>query len=81
MAQQAIVPVSGLFDAPPELTMRRRQASCPYHVSYPGLHAGAFASRSRERCASGVGTAAVQLAPRPARVIAVAGGPQRAPMA
>jgi NADPH:quinone reductase len=80
LAEKAIVPVSGLFEAPPELDDREAAAFLlPFHVSY-------FALQHRARlqpgetvlvlgAASAVGTAAIQVAiALGARVLASAGG-------
>ncbi len=83
MAQQAIAPVTGLFDAPPELDDATAAGFLlPYHVSYLGLHVRARVQAGEAvlvtAAASGVGTAAVQLgAAAGARVLAVAGGAQK----
>jgi NADPH:quinone reductase len=83
MAQKAIAPVTGLFDAPPELDDAEAAGFLlPYHVGYLGLHVRARLQAGEAvlvtAAASSVGTAAVQLAAAAgARVIALAGGPQK----
>ncbi len=67
MAEKAIAPVTGLFDAPPELDDAAAAGFLlPYHVSYLGLHVRAQLQPGESvlvtGAASGVGTAAVQLA-------------------
>jgi NADPH:quinone reductase len=80
MAEKAIAPATGLFDAPPELDDAGAAGFLlPYHVSYLGLHVRARVQAGEAvlvtGAASGVGTAAVQLAAAAgARVIALAGG-------
>jgi NADPH2:quinone reductase len=84
MAQKAIAPVSGLFEAPAELDDAEASGFLlPYHVGYLGLHVRAKLQSGEAvlvtGAASGVGTAAVQLAAAGGgRVIAVAGGAQKA---
>lgn len=79
LAEKAIVPLTGVFEAPPELDDAAAAAFLlPFHVGYLGLHV-----RARLRvaesvlvtgAASGVGGAAVQLgAAAGAQVIALAG--------
>jgi NADPH2:quinone reductase len=83
LAEKAIVPVSGLFEAPPELDDREAAAFLlPFHVSY-------FALQDRARlqpgetvlvlgAASAVGTAAIQVAVAlGATVLASAGGREK----
>ena len=83
MAQKAIAPVTGLFDAPPELDDAEAAGFLlPYHVGYLGLHVRAHLQAGEAvlvtGAASGVGTAAVQLgAAAGATVIALAGGAQK----
>ncbi len=83
MAEKAIAPVTGLFDAPPELEDAAAAGFLlPYHVSYLGLHVRAHLQAGEAvlvtGAASGVGTAAVQLAAAAgAKVIALAGGAQK----
>jgi NADPH2:quinone reductase len=80
MAEQAIVPVSSVFDAPPELDDAEAAAFLlPFHVSYLALRVRARLNEEEfvlvTGAASGVGTAAVQVARAAgATVIAVAGG-------
>lgn len=80
MAEQAIVPVSSVFDAPPELDDAEAAAFLlPFHVSYLALRVRARLKEGEfvlvTGAASGVGTAAVQVARAAgATVIAVAGG-------
>jgi NADPH:quinone reductase len=84
MAEKAIVPVTALFEAPDELDDAEAAGFLlPYHVAYLGLHirahlkSGEFALVTG--AASGVGSAAVQLAAAAgARVLALAGGPEKA---
>jgi NADPH:quinone reductase len=81
MAQKAIAPVTGLFDAPPQLDDAEAAGFLlPYHVGYLALHVRARVQPGEAvlvtGAASGVGTAAVQLAAAAgATVIALAGGP------
>lgn len=83
MAEQAIVPVTSLFDAPPELDDAEATAFLlPFHTSYLALHMRAKLQAGESLlvtgAASGVGTAAVQLgAAAGARVIAIAGGVEK----
>ena len=83
MAEKAIAPVSGVFDAPPELDDAEATAFLlPFHVSQLGLAVRAALQAGETVLvtggASGVGTAAVQLAAaHGARVIAHAGGPEK----
>lgn len=83
IAEKAIVPIMGLFDAPPELDDAEATAFLlPFHVSYLALHTRARLKAGETLlvtgAASGVGTAAVQLgAAAGARVIALAGGPEK----
>jgi NADPH2:quinone reductase len=84
MAQSALAPVTGLFAAPAELDDAEATGFLlPYHVGYLGLHLRARVQAGESvlvtGAASGVGTAAVQLATAAgARVIAVAGGAEKA---
>jgi NADPH2:quinone reductase len=84
MAQKALAPVSGLFDAPPELDDAQAAGFLlPYHVSYLGLHVRAQVQPGESvlvtAAASGVGTAALQLVVAAgARALALAGGAQKA---
>lgn len=81
MAERAICPVTGVFDAPPSLDDAEAAAFLlPFHTSYMGLHTRARLQPGETvlvvGAASGVGTAAVQFAVAVgANVIAVAGGP------
>lgn len=83
MAEKAIAPVTGLFDAPAQLDDAAAAGFLlPYHVSYLGLHIRAHLRAGESvlvtAAASGVGTAAVQLASAAgARVIALAGGAKK----
>ncbi|MBS0577914.1 MAG: zinc-binding dehydrogenase [Proteobacteria bacterium] len=83
MAQSALAPVTGLFEAPAQLDDAEATGFLlPYHVSYLGLHVRARVQAGETvlvtGAASGVGTAAVQLAAAAgARVIALAGGPEK----
>jgi NADPH2:quinone reductase len=84
MAEKAIVPLSALFEAPDELDDAEAAGFLlPYHVAYLGLYiraqlkSGEFALVTG--AASGVGSAAVQLAAAAgARVMALAGGAEKA---
>lgn len=84
MAEKAIVPVTTLFEAPEQLDDAEAAGFLlPYHVAYLGLHirahlkSGEFALVTG--AASGVGAAAIQLgAAAGARVMALAGGPDKA---
>jgi NADPH:quinone reductase len=83
MAEKAIVPMTGLFDAPPGLDDAEAAAFLlPFHVGYLGLYIRARLQRGEwmlvTGAASGVGTAAVQLgAAAGAQVIALAGGTEK----
>jgi NADPH:quinone reductase len=83
MAEQAIVPLASLFEAPPELDDAEATAFLlPFHVSYLGLHIRAKLQAGESvlvtGAASGVGTAAVQVAAAAgAQVIALAGGAEK----
>lgn len=83
MAEKAIVPVTALFNAPPELDDAEAAAFLlPFHVSYLGLYLRARLRAGESvlvtGAASGVGSAAVQLgAVAGAQVIALAGGAQK----
>jgi NADPH2:quinone reductase len=84
MAEQAIVPLTGLFPAPETLDDAEAAAFLlPFHVSYLGLHLRARLVAGETvlvtGAASGVGSAAVQVAAAAgARVIALAGGADKA---
>jgi NADPH:quinone reductase len=83
IAEQAIVPLTSLFEAPPELDAAEATAFLlPFHVSYLGLHIRAKLKPGEAvlvtAAASGVGTAAVQIAAAAgAQVIALAGGAEK----
>jgi NADPH2:quinone reductase len=83
MAQQAISVGTGVFDAPAELDDVEAAAFLlPFHTSYLGLHTRGGLQAGETAmivgAASGVGTAAVQVAAAAgANVIAVAGGPEK----
>ncbi|MEI9986771.1 MAG: zinc-binding dehydrogenase [Aliidongia sp.] len=83
IAEQAIVPLPSLFEAPPELDAGEATAFLlPFHVSYLGLHIRAKLKPGETvlvtAAASGVGTAAVQIAAAAgAQVIALAGGSEK----
>jgi NADPH:quinone reductase len=83
MAEQALVALNGLFEAPPELDDAEAAAFLlPFHVSYLGLHIRAQLKAGESvlvtGAASGVGTAAVQLGKAAgAQVIALAGGAEK----
>ena len=83
LAEQAIVPATGLFDAPGELDDVQAVAfTLPFHVSYLGLVRRAKLLSGEHLlvvgAASAVGTAAIQLGvAQGAHVIAVAGGPEK----
>lgn len=83
MADVALAPATGVFDAPPELDDVEAAAFLlPFHTTYLALH-----TRARLRAgetllvvggASSLGTAAIQLGVAAgAHVIAVAGGPEK----
>ena len=84
LAEQAIAPAVSVFDAPPELDDAEAAAFViPYHTVHlalferGGLRAGE--SVLVHAGASGLGTAAIQLArAKGARVFATAGGPEKA---
>jgi NADPH2:quinone reductase len=83
MAEHAICAGSGVFDAPAELDDAEATAFLlPFHTSYLGLHTRGKLQAGETAmivgAASGVGTAAVQVAAAAgANVIAVAGGPEK----
>ena len=83
MAEQTIVPLASLFQAPPELDDAEAAAFLlPFRVSYLGLHVRARLQPGETvlvtAAASSVGTAALQLAAAAgAKVIAVAGGAEK----
>ena len=83
MADRALAPATGVFDAPPELDDVEAAAFLlPFHTTYLALHLRA-GLRAGETLlvvggASSLGTAAIQLGVAAgARVIAVAGGPEK----
>ncbi|HEX7095653.1 MAG TPA: NADPH:quinone oxidoreductase family protein [Acidimicrobiales bacterium] len=84
MAELALAQVNGVFDAPPELDDAEAAAFLlPYHTSYLALHRRARLQEGETLLvvggASGVGTAAIQVGKAlGARVIAAAGGPEKA---
>lgn len=83
MAEHAISPVTGVFDAPPELDDAEATAFLlPFHTCYLGLHTRGHLRAGETAmivgAATGVGTAGVQLAAAAgATTIAVAGGPAK----
>lgn len=83
MAEKAIVPVTGLFDAPAGLDDAEATAFLlPFHVGWLGLKVRARLQPGETLlvtgAASGVGTAAIQIGRAlGARVIAVAGGAEK----
>jgi NADPH2:quinone reductase len=83
MAEFAIAPTTGVFDAPPELDDAEAAAFLlPFHTGYLALHERARLQPGEVLLvvggASGVGTAVIQLGVAAgARVIAVAGGPDK----
>ena len=80
IAEAALAPSTGVFDAPPELDDAEAAAfTLPFHVSHLALHKRARLTAGETLMvvggASGVGTAAIQLGVAAgANVIAVAGG-------
>jgi NADPH2:quinone reductase len=80
MAEKAIVPVTALFEAPAGLSDAEAAGFLlPFHVSYLGLHVRAHLKAGEAvlvtGAASGVGSAALQLAAAAgAQVLALAGG-------
>ncbi|MBS0378635.1 MAG: zinc-binding dehydrogenase [Proteobacteria bacterium] len=80
IAEKALAPVTSVFEAPTQLDDAEATAFLlPFHVSYLALHVRAHLAAGEfvliTGAASGVGTAAIQLAAAAgARVIAVAGG-------
>ena len=83
MADYALAPVNGVFEAPPELDdVEAGGFLLPFHTTYLALHTRARL-RSGETLlviggASALGTAAIQLGVAAgARVIAAAGGPEK----
>lgn len=83
MAEYALAPVTGTFDAPPELDDVAAAAfTLPFHVGYLALHRRAHLTAGETLLviggASAVGTAVVQLGVAAgAHVVAVAGGPEK----
>ncbi len=83
IAQYAIAPVDSVFDAPPELDDAEAAAfMIPYHTTHLALFERAALKKDEGVLvisgASGLGTAAIQLAKaRGARVFATAGGPTK----
>lgn len=83
MAEYALAPVTGTFDAPPELDDVAAAAfTLPFHVGYLALHRRAHLTAGETLLviggASAVGTAVIQLGVATgADVIAVAGGPEK----
>ena len=83
LAEAALVPVGSVFDAPPDLDDGEATAMLlPFHVAHLALHRRAAVQAGETVLvlggASGVGTAAIQLAVAAgARVIASAGGTEK----
>jgi NADPH2:quinone reductase len=83
MAEHAIAPVTGTFDAPPDLDDVTAAAfTLPFHVGYLALHRRAMLAAGETLLvvggASAVGTAVIQLGVAAgANVIAIAGGPEK----
>ena len=83
MAEYALAPGTGTFDAPPELDDVAAAAfTLPFHVGYLALHRRAHLTAGETLLviggASAVGTAVVQLGlAAGAHVVAVAGGPEK----
>jgi NADPH:quinone reductase len=83
IAEQAIAPAVGVFDAPPELDDAEATALLiPFHTSHLALFRRGHLVEGEtvviHSAASGLGTAGIQLAKAAgARVIAVAGGPEK----
>lgn len=83
MAEYAIAPATGTFDAPPGLDdMSAAAVTLPFHVGYLALHRRAKLAAGETLLviggASAVGTAVIQLGVAAgANVIAVAGGPEK----
>lgn len=84
MAEYAIAPAQGVFDAPPELDDGEAAAfTLPFHTGYLALHERAHLQAGETLLvvggASGVGTSIIQLGVATgARVIAIAGGADKA---
>jgi NADPH2:quinone reductase len=83
MADRALAPATGVFDAPPGLDdVEAAAVLLPFHTTYLALHVRAGLQAGETLLvvggASAVGTAAIQLGVAAgARVIAVAGGPDK----
>jgi NADPH2:quinone reductase len=83
MADQALAPVTGVFEAPSELDdIDAAGFLIPFHTTYLAVHRRARLQSGETLLvvggASGLGTAAIQLgAAAGAHVIAVAGGPEK----
>jgi NADPH:quinone reductase len=83
LAEFAVAPVTGTFDAPPDLDDIAAAAfTLPFHVGYLALHRRARLTAGETLLvvggASAVGTAVIQLGVAAgAKVIAVAGGPDK----
>lgn len=83
IAEYAIAPVTGTFDAPPDLDDVSAAAfTLPFHVGYLALHRRAMLAPGETLLvvggASAVGTAVIQLGVAAgAHVIAIAGGPEK----
>jgi NADPH2:quinone reductase len=83
MADAALAPVTGVFDAPPELDDIEAAAFLlPFHTTYLALHIRARLQAGETLLvvggASSLGTAAIQLGVAAgAHVIAIAGGPEK----
>jgi NADPH2:quinone reductase len=83
VAELALAPATSVFDAPPDLDdVEAAAATLPFHVSWLALHRRARLQPGEHLLvvggASAVGTAAIQLGVAAgARVMAVAGGPEK----
>jgi NADPH2:quinone reductase len=83
MADFALAQVTGVFDAPPELDdIDAAGLLLPFHTTYLALHTRARIQRGESLLITGaagsLGTAAIQLGVAAgARVVAVAGGPEK----
>jgi len=83
MAEHALAPVNGVFDAPAELDDAEATAfTLPFHTSWLALHQRARLQAGEHLLvvggATAVGTAAIQLGVAAgAHVLAVAGGPEK----
>jgi NADPH:quinone reductase len=86
MAELAVAPLTGVFDAPPELDdMEAAAFLLPFHTTYLALHERAHLDADEYLLvvggASALGTAAIQLGViAGAHVLAVAGGPEKRAM-